>query len=90
MKRKTRKIIFGDNLEVMREMKAGSINIIATDPPFNSGRDYNIFLPDSEAQNKAFKDIWSWDDTAINTRAWIEDQAVGNSCLLYTSPSPRD
>lgn len=76
---KIRKIYFGDNLEVMQEMKAGSVNIIATDPPFNSGRNYNIFLPDSEAQNKAFKDTWSWDDTAINTRAWIEDQAVGNN-----------
>ena len=69
------KIYFGDNLEVMRDMEEESIDLIATDPPFNSGRDYNIFLPKSEAQKKAFTDIWEWDDTAIEARTEIEELA---------------
>ena len=70
------KIVFGDNLEVMRNMKDKSIDLIATDPPFNSGRDYNIFLKDSLAQNKAFTDIWQWDDKAKETREEIEELAT--------------
>ena len=73
------KIYFGDNLEVMRDMEERSIDLIATDPPFNSGRDYNIFLPKSEAQKKAFTDTWKWDDTAIEARSEIEELAKVNS-----------
>ena len=47
-------LYFGANLEIMREMDGERINLIATDPPFNSGRDYNAFIIDSRAQNKAF------------------------------------
>ena len=37
------KLYFGDNLEILREMDAGQVDLICTDPPFNSGRDYNSF-----------------------------------------------
>ena len=72
------RIIFGDNLEVMRGMEANCVALCATDPPFNSGRDYNIFLKDSQAQNKAFTDIWVWDDVARETREEIEELAKGS------------
>lgn len=62
------KLYFGDNLEIMREMPSNSVDLICTDPPFNSGRTYNIFLGDSLAQKKVFGDIWFWDDAAQNTR----------------------
>ena len=71
------KIYFGDNLEIMREMEDNSIDLICTDPPFNSGRNYNIFLP-SKAQTKAFTDIWEWDDYTIETRKDIEERARTN------------
>ena len=32
------KIIFGDNLEVLRELEAGSVDLIYIDPPFNTGK----------------------------------------------------
>lgn len=32
------KIIFGDNLEILREMPAGSVDLIYIDPPFNTGK----------------------------------------------------
>ena len=50
-------------------------DLICTDPPFNSGRNYNIFLA-SKAQQKAFKDIWTWDDAAKETRQNIEERAL--------------
>ena len=65
-------LYFGDNLEVMREMDNQRVDLICTDPPFNSGRDYNAFLTDSLAQSKAFTDTWTWDDPAQNSRADIE------------------
>ena len=71
------KIYFGDNLEIMREMEDNSIDLICTDPPFNSGRNYNIFLP-SKAQTKAFTDIWKWDDYTKETRKDIENRARTN------------
>ena len=69
------KLYFGDNLEVMREMDDQRVDLICTDPPFNSGRDYNAFLTDSLAQSKAFTDTWTWDDPAQDARADIERRA---------------
>ena len=37
------KIIIGDCLEVMSEMDSESIDLIATDPPFNTGRDFGDY-----------------------------------------------
>lgn len=51
------KLYFGDNLEILREMDDERIHLICTDPPFNSGRDYNAFIGDSLAQKKAFTDV---------------------------------
>lgn len=59
----------------MREMDDQRVDLICTDPPFNSGRDYNAFLTDSLAQSKAFTDTWTWDDPAQDARADIERRA---------------
>ena len=59
---------FGDNLEVMQDMPSEIYHLTYLDPPFNSGRNYNIFLGDSKAQKKAFDDTWYWDETAIKIR----------------------
>ena len=64
-------LYFGDNLNVMREMQTGSYHICYLDPPFNSGRNYNIFLAGSKAQRKAFDDIWRWDDAARENQAAV-------------------
>ena len=57
-------LYFGDNLKVMREMQTARYHLCYFDPPFNSGRNYNIFIAGSKAQRKAFDDIWRWDDAA--------------------------
>ena len=46
------KLYFGDNLEILREIDDERVNLICTDPPFNSGRDYNAFIDDSVAQEE--------------------------------------
>ena len=51
------------------------MDLICTDPPFNSGRDYNSFIGDSLAQKKAFTDTWTWDTAAQDARADIEHRA---------------
>ena len=43
MNLQNRTLIRGDNLEAMRSFPDACIDLIATDPPFNSKRDY--FLP---------------------------------------------
>ena len=69
------KLYFGDNLEILREMDDERVHLICTDPPFNSGRDYNAFIGDSLAQKKAFTDTWTWDTAAQDARADIERRA---------------
>ncbi len=50
-----------DNLRVMRGINSNSIDLIATDPPFNSKRIYNAPLESRSAQQR-FDDRWRWDD----------------------------
>ena len=69
------KLYFGDNLEILREMDDQRVDLICTDPPFNSGRNYNAFFTDSLAQNKVFTDIWTWDTAAEEARADTEQRA---------------
>ena len=57
-------LYFGDNLKVMRDMQTARYHTCYLDPPYNSGRNYNIFIASSKAQRKAFDDIWRWDDAA--------------------------
>ena len=69
------KLYFGDNLEILRKMDNECVNLICTDPPFNSGRNYNIFLPDSAYG------IRTWDKAAEDARVDIEIKAA--SCKTY-------
>ena len=77
------KLYFGDNFEILCEMDSERVDLICTDPPFNSGRNYNAFFKDSKAQNKAFTDIWTWDTEAERSRAYIENPEHEN-CDLDT------
>ena len=35
-------------------------------------------------------DEWIKERTGIKERRWVNDDKLSTSCLLYTSPSPRD
>lgn len=62
----TNKLYYGDNLHILREaIEKESVDLIYLDPPFNSKRDYNVYLKTpkghaSDAQITAFEDTWHW------------------------------
>jgi DNA modification methylase len=53
----TNKIFWGDNLHIMRMLPSESIDLIYIDPPFFSGRNYNVIFGD-ENEVRSFSDIW--------------------------------
>lgn len=63
-------LYFGDNLGILRDkIETKSIDLIYLDPPFQSGKDYNIiFRPGrseakgATAQVETFEDTWKWGD----------------------------
>jgi len=66
------KLIYGDNLKILPTIEKESIDLIYLDPPFQSGRNYNMIFEEkngskSRAQIKAFEDTWLWDQTAEET-----------------------
>ena len=54
-----RTLFHGDNLDFLRAINSGSVNLIATDPPFNKSKDFHA-TPDSLAAGAEFHDRWSW------------------------------
>ena len=70
-------LYFGDNLQILREyIKDNSVDLIYLDPPFKSGKDYNILYkePDGEksiAQIKAFEDTWHWSNESEENFDWL-------------------
>ena len=64
-----RTLVRGDNLEEMRQFPNECIDLIATDPPFNSKRDYFVPYRDEHGQEpdtlvRAFTDTWTWGEAA--------------------------
>ena len=57
---KNRTLFHNDNLPVLRGMDSESVDLIATDPPFNKSRDFHA-TPDSLAAGAGFQDRWSWE-----------------------------
>ena len=72
-KEKPNRLIWGDNLAILRAMPDCSVDLIYIDPPFFSGRDYNCIFGD-DAEVRSFSDIWdgglptylAW----LNARLW--------------------
>ena len=56
-----RTLYHGDNLAVLRGMNSGTVQLIATDPPFNKNRDFHS-TPDSLTAGAGFQDRWRWDN----------------------------
>ena len=57
---RNRTLFHGDNLPVLRAMNSDCVDLIATDPPFNKGKDFHA-TPDSLAKGAKFQDRWSWE-----------------------------
>ena len=54
--------MYGENLYWLEKIPDESIDLIITDPPFNSNRTYNLIYnkKESKAQFNAYNDTWSW------------------------------
>ena len=51
------RLIWGDCLHVMRQIPSNSVDLIYIDPPFFSGRQYNVIWGDNN-ELRSFNDIW--------------------------------
>lgn len=66
-------IFINDNLDVMRGMNSGHIDLIYLDPPFNSNHNYAAPLG-SPAAGAKFKDTWTLNDIDNAWHGYIADK----------------
>ena len=84
-------LYFGDNLHILHDhIKSESVNLIYLDPPFNSKRDYSVYLStpkghQSDAQITAFEDTWHWGDQAEQEYSDLLRQANTDVSSLITA-----
>lgn len=64
----TRLLYICDNLPVLRGLNTDSVDLVATDPPFNARRVFNAPLG-SKAAGQRFDDRWRWDQV---TDEWFD------------------
>ena len=82
-----RTLVRGDNLEEMRRFPDECIDLIATDPPFNSKRNYFVPYRDQHGQEpdtliRAFTDTWTWGEAAEDAYQHLlveEGGQIGNT-----------
>ena len=65
-----RTLFKGENLDFLRGMNSQTVDLIATDPPFNKGKDFHA-TPESLAAGARFQDRWRWDDDV--QPEWVDD-----------------
>lgn len=73
-RRTTRSLHVADNLEILGGLSDGSVGLIYLDPPFNSGRSYDLVGRTRRGQGagrtRAFNDSFAWSaETAATLRA---------------------
>ena len=83
---KNRTLFHGDNLDFLRAMNSESVDLIATDPPFNKGRDFHA-TPDSLASGAKFQDRWSWEQDVH--REWVDQIKDDHPKLMEAIESAR-
>lgn len=66
-------IFIGDNLDIMRGMNSGFVDLIYLDPPFNSNHNYSAPIG-SEAAGAAFKDTWTLQDVDKKWHGYLADK----------------
>lgn len=80
------KLYLGDNLEVLRTLPSNSVDLIYIDPPFFSGRNYNVIWGDSN-EVRTFEDIWEGGINSyliwLNARLWEMRRVLKNTGSIY-------
>lgn len=79
-------LFLGDNLEVLRTLSSESIDLIYIDPPFFSGRNYNVIWGDSN-EVRSFHDIWEGGIDSyliwLNARLWEMRRVLKKTGSIY-------
>ena len=84
---KNRTFFLGDNLGFLEAMNSESVDLIATDPPFNKGRDFRA-TPDSLAAGAEFHDRWSWEQDV--RQDWVDQITDSHPRLMRVIAAARD
>ena len=87
---KSETIWTGDNLEIMRGLNSGSVDLIYLDPPFNSNTNYAAPIG-AKAADAEFKDTWILSDIDIEWINLIQDRhpALHNVLLAASTDSDK-
>ena len=64
-----RTLFKGENLDFLRGMNSQTVDLIATDPPFNKGKDFHA-TPESLSAGARFQDRWRWKED-VQTE-WVD------------------
>src|ERR1017187_2401218 len=80
------RLFFGDNLHIMRQLPSNSIDLIYIDPPFFSGKTFNVIFGDNN-EVRSFSDIWEdgmpgfliW----LNVRLFEMKRLLKNTGCIY-------
>ena len=64
-----RTLFHGDNLDFLRGINNETVDLIATDPPFNKGKDFYA-TPESLSAGAKFQDRWNWKEDV--EEEWVE------------------
>lgn len=64
-----------DNLLVLRGLASSSVDLVATDPPFNKGRSFHA-VPESAADGHVFQDRWPWNGDDLDE--WADTLRAGH------------
>ena len=80
-----RTIWTGDNLDILRGLNSGSVDLIYLDPPFNSNRNYAALVGSAVAGAAFFKDTWMLSDLDV---AWMGLTAADQPSM-YRAPARR-
>jgi DNA modification methylase len=78
------RLLWGDNLHVMRQLPSESIDLIYIDPPFFSGRQYNVIFGDKN-EMRSFSDIW--DAGMPGYLEWLNARVFEMKRLLHPAGS---
>ena len=65
-----RTLFKGDNLDFLRGMNSETVDLIATDPPFNKDKDFHA-TPESLAAGARFQDRWRWNEDV--QPEWVDE-----------------
>ncbi len=76
-------ILCGDCLRVLPTIPEGSVDLIYLDPPFFSGRNYEIIWPEDGYERRQFEDRWK--GGIENYTAWLEARI--RECHRVLKPS---